>query len=536
MTNEHRESVLRRALPLVMLAVVAVLFALQLRSLFIFPEPNSIRWFGDETWLMSEARQQIATGTVTYPLAIGSQLAHGKGLVLSLTWLSSMLYGLPILVAGGDPVLAGRCVTAVLASILLIALYLASRRLGASRVASIVAILLLVSTRAFFFASHSARPDLLAGLVVLLVVVFFTRTSRQLLARNDARWFLSGAAMAFLAVSSSIHLVTLLLPVTVYFVAQGTKMTGGAMKRLSAFAWYAAGAGSMLGLLAFVYFITTGSLTLFPPSAQSGQFHDVLSAIPILRPFSRSVQEANLVIRLKQFAAEAPIILILPLIIPFVLDWKRSQRPLATATIIVVLCWLLLQGAEINYLMHLLPLLFLCLSIAITRMAGRWKNSIWVFASVAALAFLAGVRDSGAARASAVPIDDSNRAAVHYIENSIASTWRGQGKPIVLTEPPTLDRLSQDTSIRVMTDHFISFPEQAQPFDSLFQREQVDYAVLYNSPSYPKIRSMNDPFYQAVGRRGLIIARFTGKSGDIGRNYFNHSDWSDTVLLFKFKP
>ena len=517
-------------LPILLLVLAGMLFALQLRSLFIFPQPNSIRWFGDETWLMSEARQQIATGVVTYPLAVGSQLAHGKGLVLSLTWFSSLLYGLPALIFGGDSVMMGRCVTAGLAIALLIALYVCSRALGASRSAASLAVLLLISTRAFFFASHSARPDLLAGLIVLCVLAFMVHTSSSGVQRKSAWWFWYGTIVLFLALSSSIHLVTLLIPAAIYFYWQmSTGQHGRALVRS------ATGAIVVLAILSTVYYFTTGSLSLFPPSARTGQFHDVLTAIPILRPFSRSVQVANIIIRVKQFVADAPEIFLLSILLPFV--WRlKLKHILAVATSIVVLSWLLLQGAEVNYLIHILPLLFLCLAIAISRFVNRWNYSIWAFTVIGVLAFLFSVRDSNSALANGTVISQSNQLATGVIERQIESTWDKSGKPLVLTEPPMLDRLSQDTLLRVMTDHFISFPEQDEPFDSFFAREHVNYAVLYNSRVYPKNRPMEDPFYQSVERAGNVIERYVGTSGDIGRSYFQAFTWMDTVLIFKLNP
>ena len=512
--------------------MAAVLFASQLRSLFVFPEPNSLRWFGDETWLMTEAHEQITTGIVRYPLAIGSQLEHGKGLVLSMTWLSAVLYGVPVWIAAHDPVAVGRCVTAVLALLLLGALYGCSRKLGASRFASSLAILLLVSTRSFFFTSHSARPDLLAGMIVLLFVAFGTKYSERTPKSMHSQrwWFASGAIFMFLAVSSSIHLLTLLTPVALFFFWRMTGNENPPHTRIRAGIAAAAGVLFMLAMLILAYYVAHRSLDLFPSSA--GQFHDVLRSIPILRPFSRSVQIANIVMRLKQCIAEAPVALLLLLIVPFV--WKREAHyTFAIALALVGLSWLFLEGAEINYLIHILPLMFLGLAIAISRLAERWRFA-WIPSLILSIiVFIPGWHDSNRGLENASVIGTSNKHAAQAIEAQIASTWPGISKPRVLTEPPMLDRLSQDTSIQIMTDHFISFPTRNEPTDSFFMREHVNYAVLYNSPVYPKDRRQNDPFYQGIAQSGRLIARYIGTSGDMGRNYFNPSDWQDTVLLFK---
>ena len=290
-----------KILSILMLAMAAVLFASQLRSLFIFPQPNSLRWFGDETWLMSEATQQIATGMVRYPLAIGSTLAQGKGLVLSMTWLSAFLYGLPGWIVGHNVVAVGRIVTTVLAFVLLALMYECSRLLGASRFASALVLLLLASTRAFFFASHSARPDLLAGLIVLAFVAICTKLVNEGKDRSTRWWFGYGAVVLFLSLSSSIHLLTLLGPVSLYFLWQM-----GALRRWNYVILAIVVAAGMVAVLIAIYYFTTGKITLFSIAAGPVQFQDVLSSIPIRRPFSRSVQIANVLIRLKQFVSEAP--------------------------------------------------------------------------------------------------------------------------------------------------------------------------------------------------------------------------------------
>jgi hypothetical protein len=522
---------LQKILTVLMIAMAAVLFALQLRSLFIFPQPNSFRWFGDETWLMTEAVQQIATGLVRYPLAIGSTLEHGKGLALSMTWLSALLYGLPALIEGHNIVAVGRIVTAVFAMGLLALLYDCSRLLGASRFASALSILLLVCTRSFFFASHSARPDLLAGFIVLAFVALCTKFAQNGKEFGVWWWFGYGAVIVFLSISSSIHLLTLLGPVSLFFFWRL-----GGLRRWSVAVSAVAGACAMAAILIEVYYGTTGTLTLFSSSTGPAQFQDVLSSIPIRRPFSRSVQVANIIIRFKQFLSEAPEVFLLLVLLPFI--WRRTsdvRHTFVIASFIVIVSWLLFEGAEINYLMHLLPLLFLGLAIAATGVIKRWNYAaIASFAGIAMLFFTCGFHDSSNALIAASGIDQSDYANIHAIEANIAANWHGNGKPRVLSEPIALDRLSQDTNLETMTDHFISFPLRPQPIDSFFTEEHVNYIVLYNSPVYPKNRERDDPFYQDIMRSGRLLASHLGTSGDMGRNYFGQSNWQDTLLLFQW--
>ncbi len=521
-----------KGLAIEFLALAAILIVLQIRSLCILPAPNSIRWFGDESWLMSEAKMQIATGVVRYPLAAGSTLEHSKGLVLSMTWLSSLIYGAPTAIIHADPIVIGRSITALLSLLLCAALFACSRKFGASRSVAAFVVVLLVSSRAFLFSSHSCRTDLFAGLVVLLFVTILSKLSIDQKDHSLRWWFGLGAIVMFLAVSSSIHLLTLLIPVTIYYVWR----LGGYSKWTRALS-AKLGAVSVLVLLLIVYYATTGNLTLFVPSSGHMQFHDVLSSIPILRPFSRSVQISNIVIRVKQFASEAPQAYLLLLLLTFYVRFRKSSVESVSVALpasLILLSWLFLEGAEVNYLIHILPLLLLATAIVVERLTAPSPKIVCTFMLAIAISFsVLSVRDAISGRSNAREIDQSNQTATAQIEAAMRSDWKGMETARVVSEPPTLARLSQVSGVDVITDHFISFPTRQEPLDSFLQREHVDYVVLYNSPTYPKDRHRDDPFYQDVHRLGTLRLSVIGKAGDIGRDYFTPSNWQDTVLLFR---
>ena len=304
---------------------------------------------------------------------------------------------------------------------------------------------------------------------------------------------------------------------------------------------YASGAVTTLGILILIYYITTGDSTLFSHSTGHAQFNDVLSSIPILRPFSRSVQIANIIIRIKQFVTEAPQSFLLVLLLPLFLrrsQWNTNAHTFLIASIIVFLSWLLLQGAEIAYLIHVFPLIMLALALA---MSSAMEHTTFRLVGMLLLTIAAGVffvlclHDVTKAYTTAEALDHSNQSAVTNITLEIAKTWKQLNKPRVVTEPPALDRLSVSKNIQPITDHFISFPRRTEPFDSFFVREHIDYVVLYNSPTYPKDRPRTDPFYRAVCNAGSLIDEEVGTTGDVGRNYFRDSPWKDSLLLFKLR-
>ena len=69
-------NVLKRSLTIVDATLLLLLIVMQARSLFVFPVPDSIRWFGDESWLMTESIATVETGTVHHPHALSSTLVR----------------------------------------------------------------------------------------------------------------------------------------------------------------------------------------------------------------------------------------------------------------------------------------------------------------------------------------------------------------------------------------------------------------------------------------------------------------------------
>lgn len=521
-----------RILAVALLALATVAFFSEARSIYVAPQPNSIRWFGDETWLMTEAREHVATGVVRYPLARGTTLVDHKGMLLGMPWLSSLLYGTTVALSHADPVDTGRTVTLVLSAMVAALLFASARMLKVPMVLGALGVVMLVANRSFLFTSHSARPDMLAGLILLAVFA----GSELLIERRTAgirpvRAFALGVALVFLMLTSSVHLLTLLPGVALY-----AAWRLGVFQQVTTAAAFAAGGAGVAALLAIVYFATTGSLALLGSSSHA-QFHDVISSIPILRPFSRSVQVANMVIRTKQFLAEAPAALLVFPVIGLAMWRLRRQRgtlAIVIAFMIAFFSWLLLEGAEVHYLMHIVPLMLLVTIVLLSRsiqLTGAW--TAFTAVAIGGLLTILAVRDANTAYAEGSRLARSNDRAVSGVFAAIAADWQRPGLPNVLVEPPALEGLLK-YPLRVMTDHFISFPRYSLAVDQYLDTLAVDYVILYNSPAYPKVRPSSDPFYQAIRSRAALIDLETGTVGDMGRSYFERSDFRDTLLVFRW--
>src|ERR1041385_5873370 len=82
-----------RAISYIILAATLAIFVLQLRSLYIVPIPDSVRWGGDETWLMREFGNQIAHGAMSYPENFGAP-TRTDGVLAGSMWVNALIYGL----------------------------------------------------------------------------------------------------------------------------------------------------------------------------------------------------------------------------------------------------------------------------------------------------------------------------------------------------------------------------------------------------------------------------------------------------------
>src|SRR5437667_2955264 len=145
----------------VMTGLIVAVLAFQVRLLYVFPQPDSARWWGDETGQMEELRAELQDGYARVPTGLGSSVATTNGIVRGNSWFAAILYGIPALLfeRTTDLVTIGRTITFVLSLILVIVMYRMLRSFGASPPLVLFAIALLITTRSFFFASHAARLD-----------------------------------------------------------------------------------------------------------------------------------------------------------------------------------------------------------------------------------------------------------------------------------------------------------------------------------------------------------------------------------------
>ncbi len=532
-----------RVAAFIIAAMIVIILVMQTRSLYIFPQPDGARWWGDETGQILELRSELQNGYAHIPPALGSSVALTNGLIRGNSWFAAAIYGIPALIFAdvANLVAIGRTVTFVLSLVLIFAMYRMLRGFQVSQALALLAVLLLVTTRSFFYASHAARLDVAAGISVLAFswyLAFRNDALQQMKWRPTARWYFVYGACMILFATLSIHLLTLLGMLSIYMLWRFD-----AFRRASAMVPIVGGSLLMLGVLVGIYAITGAPFSVYGPSTSPNQFQSVTAELPILRPFSRSVQIANILERVHGLWLEAPAFLALLIVVTAGTIFRRTSVPennlikwISGAAIIILIAWLLLESPARYYFVQVIPLFIV---VSVIKLSTWWKSTLASCSVVIAISTalcLFGVMDSISAEHSASAIDQSNHSAIALALDSIQANTKTRGRPIVLAQNPAISMLEHEKSVQLMTAHFVTFPTSNESIPKVLQKLGVRYIVLYAahdgsiySADYHALRPVADSL-------GAIMLRKPGMLFDVDRDYFNAfsaAESSDTLILYK---
>jgi hypothetical protein len=533
----------RFAAAIIALLLVIVLVA-QTRTLYIFPQSDGARWWGDETGQMLELRAELHDGFARIPTGLGSSVAITNGLIRGNSWFAAAIYGLPVLLFSNvtDIVSIGRSITLALSIALLLAMYRMMRAQQVPRVLALFSLLILLSSRSFFYASHAARLDVAAGLGVIGIVWYLSARYDELAQmkwKPTWLWYFGYGAVVVLFATLSIHLLTLLGALSLYMLWRF-----GAFRKIPAIASVVGGAVLMLAVLLSIYAMSGAPFSLYGPSTAPNQFQSVASELPILRPFSRSVQFANILERFHGLWNEAPVFVVLAIVAIILRSavrtpFQRSNRDkwISSAAIVICVAWLLLQSPALYYYIQVLPLFIVAIVIGISR---RWRSALAISVIVVAISItlsIFGLNDAMRAERTAGIIDRNNHAAIMGAIDSIRSHEVTE-RPIVIAQNPAVAMLEHEKSVQLMTAHLVSFPTSSEPIADVLHKLNVQYVLLYvphdgsvYSADYRALRSIADSL-------GEIILRRPGILFDVHRDYFaagalNENLALDTLILYK---
>jgi hypothetical protein len=291
-------------------------------------------------------------------------------------------------------------------------------------------------------------------------------------------------------------------------------------------------------VLLAVYVISGAPLTLFSASATPNQFVSVASGLPILRPFSRSVQIANILERIHGLWAEAPVVLIVAIVtMVVVLSTKRRgqksyrARFFAGATIVLLIAWLFFQSPALYYYTHILPVVLIS---AASILSERLRLNAITVAVAGLVVGVLGSIDTLLAEPLATDIAQNNANAISRCLHDMKS----DSVPLVLAQNPAIAAMEHAKDIHLMTPHFLDFSARDESPAATLKRLGVRYMMLYAahdgsmySSDYATLRPLADSL-------GIVRERLTGTLFDARRDYFSGPTLTatpppDTLILYE---
>jgi hypothetical protein len=468
--------------------LIVGLLVTQTRYLILSPVPDSAMWWGDESWRMLQMRDLLLAGKPLIREALGSTLSLNTGLITCSNWLSGLIYGIPLLVWGASTnlIFIGRMVSLCFGLATLLSLYTLLRKAYISKTYALFTLILFVASRAFFYGSHSARSDM----VTALGITIFLYVSLRILQREkplQAYQYLFYGLLWASGPQLYLHVLSLTAIPFIY-----TLWVKRFWRSKSALVTLLFGVCIGVAIMILPYWLLTGSLSLFGGTGKAIQYNSVVNEIPIFRLFSPSVQYHNLVGRLWQWTSVAA-----PLMIVGVISWlvfmvrrrtitshlSSTARHSIILSILVLASAFLFQGTAVFYAVHILPALALLCAIGIERLSTAGNRprvyQIGIVSIAIVVSLISYWRTTAVARS-----DEFVTKKVWH--SSIALSYQAskifelRGPRILVDQGTTSALLRESTNgkISIMTHHFLYFPIDDSPIDSLLARNSVDFLLL----------------------------------------------------------
>ncbi len=478
---------------------IVIVLVLQLSSLYVAPVHNSQLWFGDESWLMNEYREQMTSGVFSHPGAIASSVQLGNPFPFTAMWVTSFLYGgTALLFDHANLVNVGRTVSALIA--LAVVAILLWRSSSQSLLPALAAVGMMISCRSFLYASHCARYDIFSALVILIVLLYLG--SREVLTNKEL--MIVGLMLGSSLLISAHPFAILALP-----IAYAALRTSWNPIKLAPFFF------SVIFVLAVLYglhFLTQPAL----PSAPNVTYS--VGDQPILHPFSKSFQRHNLTRKYELLRDHAfPVFLMLGVIVAGAARAARAQRKLLVLWTLPVVGWFFLEGGALSYLVYILPGLALACT-AVFQSCGVGLRSVVTIGVLALLTNSAG--EALQALSVGSTLTKEMEAAIKKSEPYL------QDMPVIAMNA-AVSLLESDpvrAKIGVYSTHFVLLPLVPQR-----SRPLLGSLLLFNRQDHPDFNWEAPILRSEIHDPSVVL---TGQLLDAGRSYFEPLDGSqDTLLL-----
>jgi hypothetical protein len=207
--------------------------------------------------------------------------------------------------------------------------------------------------------------------------------------------------------------------------------------------------------------------------------------------------------------------------------------PRAAIIFAALFSWLELESAApTSYLIYILPVLSIAAGLALMRILNG-ESRTWAIACASMVLMIFAFMDIPGVHGRGYRIMTENYQAVGAALGEIE--WPdSNAKPLVLAFNPAVHEVMRDTTIRLMTTHFIEFPAKQERADSVICREGVQYVLLYRSAIRPDYMREIEPISDAMKSIGTLVWERSGYFTDIGRSYFKSDlGMPDTLQLYR---
>jgi hypothetical protein len=521
--------------------VLCSLLIEQSLSLYTAPRPDAVRWYGDETWQMRQFQTQMREGILRNPDAPGSSIFHNNGILPNSLWIDAALYGTPELLffPTFSPVAIGRSVTLFIALTLLAYAYWMQRKRGVAPWMAICVCILLVASRAFFFASHSARYDLFIAFGALLSIDFLSHIFRSIqngrpIARGEKILL---AAFPALCLAWNIHLTRIeLLPYLTLLIVIVVKNYRKALSLLAANA-------VVIILLLIPAIILVSPWSLFNAGTGHSMLGETFGNNPVLRIFSPSILRSAMMERFSGLQAEAPIAFDCSLV--FIIfgiislffrnrDAKQSEFSVLLFLALSFFSWALTLRYVPYYSIHLLPAIVICSSIIVWNGYKKIGNNIArrfisvLFATIILFAVYESFEDAVIASSRGEIIAISTQKAVS-VATSLMQTKGDIRVPTVLVGLQLQDNVLPIKGIHAINSLYREYPDSIITLAQFLKSKHVDY--ILDAPSAQVFAEL------AVGMPvdSLLKSspKFFGHFSDWKFDYFQNDPLrEDTLVLY----
>ncbi len=521
--------------------IVCGLFFEQSLSLYTAPQADATRWYGDETWQMRQFQTQMQEGILRNPDAPQSSIFRNNGILPNSLWIDAALYGVPevLFFPRFSPVVIGRTVTFVMAICLLVYAYWMQRRRGVAPWVSIAFCILLVANRAFFFASHSARYDLLIAFCGLISMDFLAHIFLSLLKENPLqKWEkLLLAAFPALCLAWNIHLVRIeFLPYLAVLIALAIKNYRKALSLIAANA-------VVVILLLIPALMLVSPWSLFHAGAGDSMLGQTFGNNPVLRVLSPSILRSTFVERLSGMQSEAPIALdgaLLFVIVGIIILSIRNRSKHQSEFIlfffgaISFFSWAVTLRFVPYYGIHVLPSLVICASIV----AARSYNQIWsslirtsfsmLFVGIVLYAAYESFEDAVMANSRGKIIAASTQRVVSEVVTIIHS-HHDSHVPTVLTVLQLQNNLLPMSGIHTINSLYQEYPDSVITLVQFLEKEGVDYILdVPRSQEFAELAGDT-----SVDSLVKASPKFLGHFSDWKFDYFKNDPLrTDTLVLY----